>query len=81
MIACPVKSSEGGLPKAAFNGVELMIFSVALASNLQPMSYRSDSLASFLFPISYFLISHSFIGLDFAFYDYIVIFHLQVECY
>jgi hypothetical protein len=25
MIACPVKSSEGGLPKAAFNRVKLMI--------------------------------------------------------
>jgi len=25
MIACPVKSSEGGLPKAEFNRVKLMI--------------------------------------------------------
>jgi hypothetical protein len=25
VIACPVKSSEGGLPKAAFNRVKLMV--------------------------------------------------------
>jgi hypothetical protein len=50
MIACPVKSSEGGLPKAAFNRVKWMI--------VRTRSYEDKNIRRLVF----FLPSHLLIS-------------------